>query len=242
MVLRPTLRRQSRGFTLLLALGVVAVVTMAVMLSLSVVGREADTQADTRRQKQAFFAAEAGLAEGREAVRLLMDKVGSNAFVFQDELGAAVTEPGLGSAADPWYDVLPAPGAPSTDRWNLYQLTTSQLETSEKRAGPGVDTPNQPYTSDYPEQTRVRYRVFVHNDKDGAAAGTDSNHQVWLVSVGEVLSPNGRPTRAVVQTLVVHSQPTTEFTAGCPARGCSGGMTFESKGVNAPVLGSKESL
>ncbi|NPC68609.1 hypothetical protein HPP05_02465 [Corallococcus exiguus] len=239
MVRRPPPRRQSRGFTLLLALGVVAVVTMAVLLSLNVVGREADTQADSRRQKQAFFAAEAGLAEGREAVRLLMDKVGPNTLVFQDELGAAVTDPGLGSAADPWYDILPTPGAPSTDRWNLYQLTTSQLEAEEKRAGPLAETPNQVYTSDYPEQTRVRYRVFVHNDKDGAVPGADSNHQVWLVSVGEVLSPNGRPTRAVVQTLVVHSQPTTEFTAGCPARGCTGGMTFESKGINAPVFGSR---
>lgn len=242
MVRRPTPRRQSRGFTLLLALGVVAVVTMAVMLSYSVVGREADTQADTRRQKQAFFAAEAGLAEGREAVRLLMDKMGSNALVFQDELGPAVTEPGLGSAADPWYDILPAPPPPSTDRWNLYQLTVAQLEPAEKSAGPGVETPNQAYTSDYPEQTRVRYRVFVHNDKDGAAPGTDANHQVWLVSVGEVLSPKGegRPVRAVVQTLVVHSQPTTEFTAGCPSRGCTGGMTFETKGVKAPVFGAAE--
>ncbi|NTX58592.1 hypothetical protein HR086_45630, partial [Myxococcus sp. CA039A] len=54
--------RASGGFTLLVALGVVVVVTMAVMLSYRVVGREADTQADARRQKEAFFAAEAGLA------------------------------------------------------------------------------------------------------------------------------------------------------------------------------------
>ncbi|RKH59455.1 hypothetical protein [Corallococcus aberystwythensis] len=232
MVHRPNPRRQSRGFTLLLALGVVAVVTMAVMLSYSVVGREADTQADTRHQKQAFFAAEAGLAEGREAVRLLMDSLGEDNFVFQTYLGLPVTEPGLGSPTDPWYEVLPGPDA---DRWNYYRLRASTLQPVELTSGPAsLPTPNQPY-ADYPDQEQVRYRVFLHNDKESSvAAGEDRNRKVWLVAVGEVVTANGRPTRSVVQALVVHANQESVFSPGCVTRGCGPDMTFRTPDKSPP--------
>ncbi|MFB1479337.1 hypothetical protein [Corallococcus sp. RDP092CA] len=233
MVRRPPSRRQSRGFTLLLALGVVAVVTMAVMLSYSVVGREADTQADTRRQKQAFFAAEAGLAEGREAVRLMMDSLGEDNFVFQNHLGAPVNEPGLGSINDPWYEVLPGPD--TDDPWNYYRLKGDSLQPSEKTSGPdSLPTPNQAY-SDYPDQERVRYRVFMHNDKErDVGVGEDRNRKVWLVAVGEVFSPGGRPTRSVVQALVVHQNQESVFSPGCVTRGCGPDMTFKTPDKSPP--------
>ncbi|WP_216617699.1 hypothetical protein [Corallococcus carmarthensis] len=209
MVRRPSPRRQPRGFTLLLALGVVAVVTMAVMLSFSVVGREADSQADTRRQKQAFFAAEAGLAEGRERVRLIManaSNLNELTIDLRATLGSPVVDiPGLGSPSRPYFELLP-PGGGNT--WNNYELLKTTLETSEVPAG-----------VDYPEQRNVRYRVFVRDDEDGELSREiDSNRQLWIVSVAEVANANGRPTRAVVQALVTNTNTELIVNPGCPGK------------------------
>ncbi|MGE6756601.1 hypothetical protein ACQKGO_01210 [Corallococcus interemptor] len=211
MVRRPTPRRQSRGFTLLLALGVVAVVTMAVMLSYSVVGREADTQADTRRQKQAFFAAEAGLAEGREKVRLLMANNGnSESLAIPAVLGGATPVadiPALAAANPPWYELLPGSGP---DKWNKYTLLKAGLAPSEIPAG-----------VDYPEQANVRYRVFVRDDDEGDNNATvDTNDQLWILAVGEVTTANGRPTRSMVQALVTNATGDSIFMPGCGMKNC----------------------
>ncbi|NPD22378.1 hypothetical protein [Corallococcus exiguus] len=217
MVRRRTPRRQSRGFTLLLALGVVAVVTMAVMLSLNVVGREADTQADTRRQKQAFFAAEAGLAEGREAVRLLLSTQTGSSMPLEATLGRPrVTLPGMGSDTYPWFDLLPGTGV---DGWNDYLITKDTLDGSEIRAD----------ITDYPEQRNVRYRVFIRDDDDDSDTGfgTDTNRQLWVIAVGEVTNPHGRPTRAVVQALVANTDGQSVFTPGCISKGCGPDMTYD---------------
>ncbi|RKG60666.1 hypothetical protein D7X30_06985 [Corallococcus sp. AB011P] len=216
MVRRPTPRRQSRGFTLLLALGVVAVVTMAVMLSYSVVGREADTQADTRRQKQAFFAAEAGLAEGRETVRLLLNNNGNNATMgLSAALGgvAPVADiPALAAANPPWYELLPGP----EDGWNPYTVTTTNLSASEVPVG-----------VDFPEQRNVRYRVFIRDDLDDDQNTVDSNRQLWVLAVGEVTMENGRrPTRSMVQALVTNAIGESIFAPGCITKGCGPDMTY----------------
>ncbi|AFE03813.1 hypothetical protein COCOR_00969 [Corallococcus coralloides DSM 2259] len=216
MVRRPTPRRQSRGFTLLLALGVVAVVTMAVMLSFSVVGREADTQADTRRQKQAFFAAEAGLAEGRETVRLLLNNNGNNSTMgLSAALGgvAPVADiPALAAANPPWYELLPGPEG----GWNPYTVTTANLSPSEIPVG-----------VDYPEQRNVRYRVFVRDDLDDDQNTVDSNRQLWILAVGEVTMEEGRrPTRSMVQALVTNAIGESIFAPGCITKGCGPDMTY----------------
>ncbi|MFP2895813.1 hypothetical protein [Corallococcus sp. 4LFB] len=216
MVRRPTLRRQSRGFTLLLALGVVAVVTMAVMLSYSVVGREADTQADTRRKKQAFFAAEAGLAEGRETVRLLLTNNGNNSTMgLPAALGGAVPVsdiPALAAANPPWYELLPGTGG---GNWNNYTVLKANLSASEVPAG-----------VDYPEQNNVRYRVFVRDDADDDQNTVDSNRQLWILAVGEVTTASGRPTRSMVQALVTNATGESIFAPGCITKGCGPDMTY----------------
>jgi hypothetical protein len=215
MVRRPPFRRQSRGFTLLLALGVVAIVTMAVMLSFSVVGREADSQADTRRQKQAFFAAEAGLAEGRERVRLIMANA-ANLNQITINMPAtfglpALDVPGLGTAANPFYELLPPAGGAT---WNRYELLTTTLEAGEVPAG-----------VDYPEQRNVRYRVFVRDDDDSDPdPQIDSNRQMWIVSIAEVANARGRPTRAVVQALVTNTNTETYVDPGCPTKNACSNM------------------
>ena len=216
MVRRPTPRRQSRGFTLLLALGVVAVVTMAVMLSYSVVGREADTQADTRRQKQAFFAAEAGLAEGRETVRLLLNNnAGNNTLGLPLALGGATPVsdiPALAAANPPWYELLPGSAA---GKWNNYTVLKTNLSASEIPTG-----------VDYPEQNNVRYRVFVRDDLDDDQSTVDSNRQLWILAVGEVTTASGRPTRSMVQALVTNATGESIFAPGCITKGCGPDMTY----------------
>ncbi len=223
------LRRQSRGFTLLVAVGVVAVVTMAVMLSYRVVGREADTQGESRRHKEAFFAAEAGLAEGREAMRL---RIGTSeryndpqSGTLSGLLGAAVNEQGLGDSTRPWYEVLPGPGA---DRWNYLRLTTSTMTATELASNGG-----EAYV-DYPNQDNVRYRVFLRDDPDDNNGNVDFNGQVWLVAVGEVVTPGGRPTRAVVQALITNQNVPGVAMVGCLSRGCGPDQTFNNSMDPAP--------
>lgn len=228
MVRRPTPRRQSRGFTLLLALGVVAVVTMAVMLSYSVVGREADTQADTRRQKQAFFAAEAGLAEGRETIRLLLNNNGNNTTMsLPAALGGSVPVadiPALAAANPPWYELLPGPAA--DNNWNRYTILKTNLSASEIPAG-----------VDYPEQNNVRYRVFVRDDEDDDQNTVDSNRQLWILAVGEVTTTTGvRPTRSMVQALVTNQTGESVFAPGCITKGCGPDMTYNNPtDIKAPT-------
>lgn len=212
------LRRQSRGFTLLVALGVVAVVTLAVMLSYRVVGREADTQGESRRHKEAFFAAEAGLAEGREAMRLRIGTTETYNLnnTISGLMGTAVNEAGLGNNTRPWYEVLPAGG----DGWNYLRLTPAAMTAEELSANGGV-----PY-AEYPTQSNVRYRVFLRDDADDADGNRDFNGQVWLISVGEVLTTEGRPTRAVVQALITNQNVPGVAMVGCLSRGCGPDQTF----------------
>lgn len=217
MELRPRVRRrQSRGFTLLVAMGVVTLVTMTVMLSLNVVSRESDTQGDSRRQKEAFFAAEAALAEGREAIRLRLGDRQTYGNVLST-LGAAVSEAGLGGASPAWFELLPGTAA---DGWNYFSLSPDTLTSAERANASGVAY------SDYPAQRNVRYRVFVRDDADDANGTTDSNGQVWLIGVGEVLNPRGRPTRAIVQALITNENAPAAGGPGCVNRGCGPDNTF----------------
>ncbi|MFY2556271.1 hypothetical protein ACN469_01400 [Corallococcus terminator] len=228
--------RAARGFTLLVALGVVVVVTMAVMLSYRVVGREADTQSDARRQKEAFFAAEAGLAEGREAMRLRSspgETTYLQAFTALLAANATVTELGLAGANPPWMELLPAsPGDP----WNYLRLAPAAMPAAEKANGTG-----DPYV-DYPEQNNVRYRVFVRDDVDDNDPNSDGNGRVWVASVGEVLSRDGRPTRAIVQALIINQVGAIAISPGCPMGGCGPDNTYNNPQPGAPANGPIRAL
>lgn len=225
--------RASGGFTLLVALGVVVVVTMAVMLSYRVVGREADTQADARRQKEAFFAAEAGLAEGREAMRLrtpITDETYNQVFTNLQNANAVVAELGLAGANPPWMELLPASAG---DPWNYLRLAPNDMPAAEKASADG-----EVYV-DYPEQNNVRYRVFVRDDVDDGNPLADANGQVWVAAVGEVLSREGRPTRSVVQALIRNQSPPIIVSPGCPQGGCGADNTHspsQSGGGTAPDI------
>ncbi len=198
--------------SLIIATGFVAMLMLAVMLSLTTLKDEAEIQGDDRRARQAFFAAEAGLAEGREAARLLLgnDPSFSNAFAKLGNLYA----PGSGSggyvkesadgfpsaAGNEWYELLP---------WTSYTLsvgagaaldgtiTTADQELTDLNGVTFQSFPTSAYQN-------TRFRVFMRDDDDGDGdRKVDSNARVWIIAVGEVVAQQGGlPVRAVVQTLV----------------------------------------
>ncbi|MBZ4415265.1 hypothetical protein [Myxococcus sp. RHSTA-1-4] len=202
-------RRGRRGFALLMAIGIIAFIAAAVVVSLRAVASESALQGSERRNREAQFAAEAGLAEAREVVRLMLVSAGGRNYgPIMQQLGdlrspgsgvnGFVTETGLPSDnAVPWYEVIP---------WTSYTLQAAS-------AGAAVDldhnTNNQEtYGSDgpildYPDQLNVRYRVFLVDDDDSNDRKADSNNRVWLVSVGEVTGQQGtQPQRAIIRSLI----------------------------------------
>lgn len=199
-------RRRQRGMTLVIALGVIAVATAATLVSLRIVSQESQLQGRERHTREAFFAAEAGMAEGREVLSGLMVasatksdilinlgklRMGQTGF---DSTTGWVTETGFPGEfwfeiiPDTRYSLLPARGALAAS------VTTPQQELR--------DINGRPYIS-YPEQASVFYRVFVYNDDDGGSPTADKNQSLWMVSVGEVRGGSGEVlTRSVVRALV----------------------------------------
>ncbi|WP_284664128.1 hypothetical protein [Myxococcus sp. SDU36] len=209
-------------------MGIVTMVTLAVLLSYGLVSREAEVQGDGRRYKEAYFAAEAGLAEGREAMRIRVGAERRYTFAFADM--QQVNEPGLNGGIRPFFEVLPGPGAPGS--WNSLAINPADLAPAERQSPSGED-----YAA-FPLQENVRYRVFVRDDEDDTDDGlTDTNGQVWLIAVGEVVGRAGsRPTRAVIQTLISNenapavTSPGNEMTGGGPAN------TYSETGPGPTIL------
>jgi hypothetical protein len=206
----PTRQRSRRGFTLLMAMGLIAMTTVAVLVALRAVTTESNLQAHERRAREAFFAAEAGMAEARVVVQAIVGDNQQYNGVFTelgnqlrtgDGLAGYVTEAGLPSdAAKPWYQVIP---------WTDYKMTRGTVGAG---IDPGVTGVNQELIgpdgvaiTDYPAPNNVRYRVFIVDDADGDPSRTaDTNNQIWIVSVGEVSSPGGQPYRTIVRSLVTN--------------------------------------
>ncbi len=204
---RPRARaRHPRGATLLLSLGVVTFLTLGAITTLNLITAQSDPAGQDRRAKEAFFAAEAGLAEAREWLRLQTAAIPSpqptNAI-----LAALAPAADVGVAGDPWYQV---PLGSTPEAWVGYVLSRAPdasgaqaLDSDVTTAGLElVASDGAPYTS-YPDASRVAYRVFLRDDDDGDGDLTvDTNGTVWLVAVGQVQVGAGVPVQAVVRALV----------------------------------------
>ena len=190
-------RRSERGSTLLPALGVTTVLLLGTTASLSLVSGESEAQGAARLERLAAFAAEAGLAEGREALTI---RAGS-ATAYDGVLGTLPRAADVGTATDVWFDLL----GDGADPWVAYPMVRgsgADVSLTDAELPPEVALA---------AQATVRYRVFVRDDWDQDAPGPvpqtfDSNGRVWLVAVGEVGLPSGRPVRVVLQQLV-RNQP-----------------------------------
>ncbi|HVP59494.1 MAG TPA: hypothetical protein VMT11_02955 [Myxococcaceae bacterium] len=207
MIRRPRARaRHPRGATLLLSLGVVTFLTLGAITTLNLINAQSDPAGQDRRAKEAFFAAEAGLAEAREWLRLQTAAIPSpqptNAILA--ELAPAAD---VGGGTDPWYQV---PLGTTPGAWVPYRLSTAPDATGAQAIDPAVSTAGlemvggdgTAYLS-YPDASRVVYRVFLRDDNDGDGDQTvDSNGTVWLIAVGQVQVGLGVPVQAVVRELV----------------------------------------
>lgn len=204
--MRRSIQNPQRGMTMLMAMGVVMMFSLAAALSLSVVRMDSEVQGQARRAKEAFFAAEAGLAEGRERVRILNGSSTSYSTAVMPALTAATD---VGTMADPWYEVLGTSATPVAFTLEPTSAGGTALDDSVATADREMrDVDNDPILG-FPTARNVRYRVFLRDDFDeGAAANNpsaDLNGRVWLVSVGEVLGENGQLTRSVVRALITNS-------------------------------------
>jgi hypothetical protein len=198
---------QQRGMTLLMVLSTLAVVTAATLVSLRLVSQESELQGSERRSREAFFAAEAGLAEGREIVTQLL---GGNSSSFNGVMATlgdfyspgsgavgVVNEPDFPANGSSWYEVVPL------TRYSLLPGSGLAVDPGVAAANQELRDPNgRPFLS-FPEQSTLFYRVFLHDDEDDDQRGDDTNGAVWLVSMGEVQGGNGEVlARSVVRVLV----------------------------------------
>lgn len=202
----------------MIVLGVVLVVTAGAAATLVMVGREASLQGQSRREAEAFFAAEAGLAEGKERMRLLADRT-PNFTTYTTLMGGALPAvSGIGANGDTWFEVLPS---------TPYTLTQSGADLA---LDPGVTTAGRELRdfsgaayADFPTSGTVRYRVFLRDDRDESTpvSTSDSNGQVWLVSIGEVDVGGGMPVRRVTQALINYSPGTQRVDCLGQKGGCA---------------------
>ncbi|MFP2928028.1 hypothetical protein ACLESO_23070 [Pyxidicoccus sp. 3LG] len=197
-----TRRRAERGIALLMAVALVTFITAATLISLRAVATESAIQGQERRAREAFFAAQAGLAEGREVVRQRLNGEPDINLAMSAFAPHITHEPGLPSSdAFPWYQVL---------GWTPYTLSSTgpelAVDPSIAVANREMYGPDGLRIDDFPEASNVRYRVFLVDDEDETTsrlAGDDSNNRVWLVSVGEVTDPRGgQPHRSIVRMLI----------------------------------------
>jgi Tfp pilus assembly protein PilX len=224
--------RSPRGFSLLVVLGVLLLLTAGAAGTLAYIGREATLGGNTRREYEAFFAAEAGLAEGRERVRLLAE--GTAGFVsYTSMMGTTlpVAPAGIAAAGDTWYVVIPQ---------TPYPLSRTGATPA---LDPTVTTPDREMTDlngvaleAYPTAANVRYTVFLRDDVDEnpSVPTSDTNAQVWLVSIGEVDIGDGQPVRRVTQALVNYRAGTQRVDCLGQRGGCSDKTSSTAIDVRTP--------
>ncbi|NMO16052.1 hypothetical protein HPC49_39830 [Pyxidicoccus fallax] len=187
--------RPERGLALLMSVVLIALITAATLISLRAVSTESALQAHERRGREAFFAAQAGLAEGREVIR---QRLAGGAPSFTALLGNTGPAADVNAvvASGPWSELIP---------WRQYTLATAGVDIAVAAAE--LNAPDGTLITDFPTANNVRYRVFLADDNDSDARTNDSNSQVWLVSVGEVTGPAGtQPHRSIVRMLITAGQ------------------------------------
>lgn len=199
-------RRGERGIVLIAAIGFLAILGLVVAISMRMLEAESEVQAQQQKERIAFYAAEAGLAEARSMIRAMWNPTDGFARVFAEltngdpssaENKGTNDEFNMGGVCD-----TPA-GAPTVPC--LYVLSPRQNYSIQDNSG-DIDAAIEPY---YPEQDNVTFQTFIYDDADGDNTFVqDANRQFWVVSVGEVAGrTNERPTRVVLRALVTGPDP-----------------------------------
>lgn len=198
-------------------MGVLVLATAAAATTLVVIGEEAALQGNARREAEAFFAAEAGLAEGRERLRLLSERT-TGFTTYTSVMSTLPALPSMGANGETWFEVLPA---------TPYTLASTG---AQRAIDPDVTTAGRELRdaagqlfAGFPTSTDVRYRVFLRDDRDEVpeSAVADSNGQVWLVAIGEVDVGGGQPVRRATQALVTFTPGTVRVDCVGQKGGCA---------------------
>jgi hypothetical protein len=228
--------RAERGFALIIILGLIAMLTAGAAYTLTSVGREAALQAQLRKANEAFFAAEAGLSEGRERVKLITARKG-NLSTYTPVMQELKEAPGVAVATgDVWYELIPS--TPYTFE-TTSEVSSGALDNSVTVADRELrDVVGGPYRA-FPNAKDISYRVFLRDDIDETPRDgkQDVNAAVWVISVGEAkVVGGGNPIRQVVQALVSFVPGTV--TEGCVGQkgGCSDKSNINSTDKNNPDM------
>ena len=218
----------------MVVLGVFLLLTAGAAGTLAYIGREAALSGNTRREYEAFFAAEAGLAEGRERLRLLADAPGFATFTTVMGTTLPPAAAGIAAAGDAWFVVIPQVGYPLS-RTGPTPALDPAIGTADREL-----RDRNGLALDYPTAANVRYTVFLRDDADENPADplTDSNSQVWLVSVGEVDIGDGQPVRRVTQALVNHQAGSQRVDCLGQRGGCSDKTSATAIDVRSPDTSS----
>lgn len=216
---------EERGISLITALGLTTALMIAALYSLSVTNNQSDVQGASRREREALFAAKAGLAEARVALAAYVGGSVNYNTTFANT--AALTSLTTGSLLPDGVTVAPIPVGqtwyrfttwPSWQEYSLRLRSTNAASFAVDDSGPGLEILNAAGTAklDFPEQLNTRYTVFIRNDDDNGSWVNDVNARVWIIAVGQVLprNPADRPTQAVVQALVTINNPSTGKCSG----------------------------
>jgi hypothetical protein len=217
---------------MLIVMGLLTVVTVGAAASLNMLNRESSLQGQSRREAEAFFAAEAGLAEGKERLRLLADAT-PNFQTYTQLMTGLPQVAGIGANGETWFEVLPS---------TSYALTTSgsdlAVDPSLTTAGRELRDSTGARYSGYPTNQQVRYRVFLRDDRDESTPSStnDTNGQVWVVSIGEVDVGQGQPVRRVTQALISYSAGTARVDCIGQKGGCADKTNAGSFDANTPTV------
>lgn len=228
--------RADGGFALIIILGLIAMLTAGAAYTLTAVGREAALQAQLRKANEAFFAAEAGLSEGRERVKLITARKGNLSTYtpimqeLKEATGVAV------ATGDVWYDLIPS--TPYTFETTA-SVTAGAIDDSVTVADRELKDKSGSAYKAFQDGKDISYRVFLRDDIDETPRDgkKDVNAAVWVISVGEAkVVGGGNPIRQVVQALV--SFVPGAVTEGCVGQkgGCSDKSNINSTDKNNPDM------
>ena len=208
---RLSARRRESGIIMLAAIGFLAVLGLVVAISMHMLESESAIQAQQLRERVAFYAAEAGLAEARSMIRAMWHPTDGFARVFAELTYENANAESLLNKEqnDPYHmggkcnDTLSG-GTPVVAC--LYRLSPRQNYFLRPDEDSDVDGMKELGDNKklYPVHDNVSFETFIYDDADqDNNFAQDSNRQFWVVSVGEVSNgPNRRPTRVTLRALV----------------------------------------
>ncbi|MCL2625698.1 MAG: hypothetical protein FWD46_02635 [Cystobacterineae bacterium] len=216
--------KKQRGFVLLLVLGVVLGLTLAILFSLLTVQKQSDIQGMSKRNKMAQYAAEAGLNEGREILRLASEQAASqgnaNVSDILDRFAVVRDFSDLGE----WHDLF-CYSEPPAQECNLWAPFNFSKDTTVLTAD--LNSKFGKLDAEDLWGGSVRYRVFAYVDStDILSMKITDGAPIILLGLGEVLGNAGQSYRIYKRGTVVYERDNT-----VPV--LSGGATYKGGEGNA---------